>query len=36
MSLYPFNPNIKWVGLILIQIKWIMGGFIDTDKNCHP
>ena len=36
MGLYPFNLNIKWVGLILIQIKWIMGGFIDTDKNCHP
>ena len=28
----------KWVGLRLIQIKWVMGGFMDMDmdKNCHP
>ena len=36
MGLYPFNPNIKWTGLRLIQIKWVMGRFMDMDKNCHP
>ena len=35
MSLYPFNPNI-WMGWFkTIQIRWVMGGFIDMDKNCH-
>ena len=33
MGLYPFNPNIKWVGLRLIQIKWVMGGFMDIDNQ---
>ena len=26
----------KWVGLRLIQFRWIMGGFMDIDKICHP
>ena len=26
----------KWVGLRLTQIKWVMGGFMDMDKICHP
>ena len=36
MGLYLFNPNIKWTGLRFIQIKWVMGRFMDMDKNCHP
>ena len=27
MGLYPFNPNI--------QMGWVIGGFMDMDKNCH-
>ena len=26
----------KWVGLRLIQIRWVMDEFINMDKNCHP
>ena len=27
MGLYPFNPNI--------QMGWVIGEFMDMDKNCH-
>ena len=26
----------KWVGLRLIQIRWVMDEFMNMDKNCHP
>ena len=32
----PKTQIFKWVGLRLIQIKWVMGGFMDMDKNCYP
>ena len=36
MSLYPFNPNIQMGWVKTYQIRWVMGGFMDMDKICHP
>ena len=27
---------LKWIRLRLIQIRGIIGWFMDMDKNCHP
>ena len=36
MGLYLFNPNIQMGWVKTYQIRWIMGGFMDMDKICHP
>ena len=36
MGFYSFNQNIQMGWVKTYQIRWVMGGFMDMDKICHP